>query len=148
MSIPALDGHGLLPVGIHDCSVEEMQASFGWNEHRRKLICGFTLFLSQEIFGVFDYPVYADGSFVTDKKCPDDIDVVLELRGASDAESWRGLMFMREHQERIRGQYGVDFWINFRSASDFVGFFQYVGHKVAKHKGLDSGHAKGILRVR
>ena len=148
MSIPALDGHGLLPVGIHDCSVEEMQARFGWNEHRRKLICGFTHFLSQEIFGVFDYPVYADGSFVTDKKCPNDIDVALELRGASDAESWRGLVFMQEHQARIRGQYKVDFWINFRNANDFVAFFQYAGHKTAKFKGLESGHAKGILRIK
>lgn len=151
MSIPTLNDHGLLPAGIHDCSVEDMQASFGWNEHRRKLICGFSQFLSNEISGVFDYPVYADGSFVTDEKCPNDIDVVLELRGASDAESWRGLMFMQEHQERIRGEYRVDFWVNFRSANrranDFVAFFQYLGHKTAKFKGLESTHAKGILRV-
>lgn len=148
MPIPALDGHGLLPAGIHDCSVEEMRASFGWNEHRQKLICGFTHFLSIEIWGVFDYPVYADGSFVTDKKCPNDIDVALELRGASDAESWRGLVFMEEHQARIREQYKVDFWINFRSANDFVAFFQYAGHKTAKFKGLESRHPKGILRVK
>lgn len=151
MSIPALDDHGLLPAGVHDCSVEEMQASFGWNEHRRALIGGLSRFLSNEIFGVFDYPVYADGSFVTDKKCPDDIDIVLELRQASDAESWRGLTFLQEHQGRIRGQYGVDFWVNFRGTSrgirDFVAFFQYVGHKTAKFKGLESGHPKGILRI-
>ena len=152
MSIPALDDHGLLPAGIHDCSVEEMRASFGWNEHRQELIRRFTCFLSNEICGVFDCPVYADGSFVTDKKCPNDIDVVLELQGASDGERWRGLVFMQEHQERIRGQYRVDFWINFRDANlhtnDFVAFFQYVEPKAAKFKGLESRHSKGILRIR
>ena len=147
MSIPALDDHGLLPAGIHDCSVEEMQASFGWNERRRELIGGFSSFLANEMCGVFDYPVYADGSFVTDKKCPNDIDVVLELGRASDAESWQGLMFMQEHQQRIMGEYGVDFWINFRGANNFVAFFQYVGHKTAKFKGLESSHPKGILRI-
>lgn len=151
MSIPALDDHGLLPAGVHDCSVEEVQASFGWNEHRRALIRGFSRFLSNEIFGVFDYPVYADGSFVTDKKRPDDIDVVLELRRASDAESWRGFILMHEHRERIRGQYGVDFWVNVRGIGqgirDFVAFFQYVGQKTAKFKGLESRHPKGILRI-
>lgn len=151
MPIPALNEHGLLPAGVHDCTVEEVQASFGWNEHRRQLTEGFTQFLRDEIHDEFGSPVYADGSFVTDKERPNDIDVVLDLHHGSDAENWRGLMFMQKHQARIREQYGVDFWINFPrpspQANDFVAFFQYAGHKTAKFKGLDSRHPKGILRV-
>ena len=148
MSIPDLDEHGLLPAGIHDCSVEEVKARFGWNAHRQRLIYCFVQFLTHEVRNMFDHPVYADGSFVTDKDRPGDIDVVLELHNASDAENWRGLMFMQEHQARIRSQYSVDFWINFPHKNDFVAFFQYVGHKTAKFKGLDHKHRKGILRIR
>lgn len=147
MPIPALNEHGLLPAGVHDCTVEEMHASFAWNEYRRHLVESFTQFLTDEIHDEFGSPVYADGSFVTDKERPSDLDVVLDLHDRSDAENWRGLMFMREHQVRIREQYGLDFWINFPRANDFVAFFQYAGHKTAKFRGLDSRHPKGILRV-
>ncbi len=125
-----------------------MRARFGWNERRRRLAEGFLRFFTDEIRGEFDGPVYADGSFVTDKDRPGDIDVVLKMHAGSDAENWRGLMFLLEHQGRIRDQYGVDFWISFPRANDFVSFFQYAGHKTAKFKGLDSKHPKGILRIK
>lgn len=125
-----------------------MQARFGWNERRQALMAGFCSFVLNEIRDQFVSPVYADGSFVTDKERPNDIDVVVELRGGTDGDKMRGLMFMHDHQERILDQYGVHFWINFPGASDFIAFFQYAGHKTAKFKGLDGRHAKGILRIK
>ena len=107
----------------------------------------FARFLRGEIVGVFDHPVYADGSFVTDKISPNDVDVVLELLDAGDAQKWQGFMFMQEHQVRIRHEYGVDFWVNLPGGNNFATFFQYAGHKTAKFKGLDHKHPKGILRI-
>ena len=147
MPIPDLDEHGLLPAGIHDCSLEEMNAKFAWNDHRQQLMSSFARFLRGEIVGVFDHPVYADGSFVTDKISPNDVDVVLEMWDASDAQKWLAFEFMREHQARIRRQHSVDFWVNLPGAKDFAAFFQYAGHKTAKFKGLDHKHPKGILRI-
>ena len=148
MSIPDLDEHGLLPVGIHDCSVEEMKARFGWNEHRQQMICSFVQFLTSEIRNVFDHPVYADGSFVTDKEHPNDIDVVLDIRDADDAQQSLGLEFWSERQACIRNRYHVDFWINLQDKNDFAAFFQYIRTETAKFKGLDHRHRKGILRIR
>ena len=148
MPIPDLDEHGLLPPGIHDCSLAEMKAKFVWNDRRRQLMCSFVRFLRSEIDNVFDGPVCADGSFVTDKECPNDIDVVLELLDASDAQKWQGLVLMLEHQARIQHQYGgVHFWVNLPGRNDFAAFFQYAGHKTAKFKGLDHKHPKGLLRI-
>lgn len=147
MPIPKLDEHGLLPAGAHDCSLEEMTARFAWNDHRQRLMYAFARFLRSEIDDVFDFPVYADGSFVTDKEHPEDIDVVLELSDGSDAQKWRAFMYMHEHQDRIRHQYDVDFWVKLARFNDFIAFFQYVGHKTAKFKGLDHNHPKGILRI-
>ena len=95
---------------------------------------------------MFDHPVYADGSFVTDKERPEDIDVALDLLAATDADKWRGVEFMFE-RGRIRSRYGVDFWVNLPGGNDFSAFFQYAGHKMAKFKGLDHHHRKGILRL-
>lgn len=147
MPIPKLDAHGLLPAGIHDCSLEEMTAKFAWNDHRERMVRSFARFLRSEINDVFDFPLYADGSFVTDKEHPEDIDVVLELLDASDAQKWQGLMFMNEHQGRILRQYDVHFWTRLPGFNDFTAFFQYAGHKTAKFKGLDPKHPKGILRI-
>ena len=147
MPIPDLDEHGLLPAGIHDCSLEEMNAKFAWNDHRERLMGSFVRFLKSEICNVFDCPVCADGSFVTDKERPNDIDVVLELLEAEDAQKWQGFMLMVEHQDRIRHEYGVDFWAKVSHGNDFSAFFQYAGLKTAKFKGLDPTHPKGILRI-
>ena len=147
MAIPDFDEHGLLPAGIHDCSLEEMKAKFAWNDHRERLMVSCARFLKSEINDVFDFPVCADGSFVTDKECPNDIDVVLELLEGGDAQKWPGFMLMLEHQDRILEQYGVHFRAKLPHGSDFTAFFQYTGHKTAKAKGLDPRHPKGILRV-
>ena len=97
---------------------------------------------------MFDEPIYINGSFVTDKEYPDDIDVVLDLRDTSDGRKWKGLEFMINHKSRLLHEYRVDFWVNLPPIeNDFAAFFQYVGVKTARFKGLNPKHLKGILRV-
>ena len=45
------------------------------------------------------------------------------------------------------GLISVDFWINLPDENDFSDFFQYLGVKTARYKGLDSAYRKGILRL-
>jgi len=147
MSIPQLQQNGLLPSGVHDCTIEDIRTTFTWNQHRQQLFDSFVNFLKTELRPLFPDPIYFDGSFVTDKVTPDDTDVVLDLTNAPDERKWRGLQFMKEHQTRIRSDYGVHFWVNLPGNSDFAEFFQYVGVKTARAKGLHPLHYKGILRV-
>lgn len=148
MSIPKLDEHGLLPRGIHDCTLMEIGSLFVGNSHRRNLLEKLTNCIYNEIRPLFDEPIYINGSFVTDKEHPDDIDVVLDLRDASDGKKLKGLEFMSKHQSRLLHEYRIHFFINLPSiANDFADFFQYVGVKTARFKGLNPKHLKGILRV-
>lgn len=148
MPIPTLQPNGLLPTGIHECSLDDIGAQFTWNNHRSGLFGRFVSFLNAELKPQFPYPIYFDGSFVTDKELPDDTDVVLDLLLASDEHKWRALTFMHSHQQRIMDEYRVHFWINLPSPSnDFAAFFQYVGVKTASAKGLNPHHLKGILKV-
>jgi len=147
MPIPSLEPNGLLPTGIHDCSLEDIDSRFTWNNQRSGLFASFVRFLESELRPQFPYPVFFDGSFVTDKELPDDTDVVLDLSSAPDDRKWRALLFMMQHQDRIKQDYRVHFWINLPGDSDFAAFFQYVGVKTARTKGLDPRHLKGILKV-
>lgn len=147
MPIPTLEPNGLLPTGVHECSLADISAQFTWNDHRSGLFNRFRSFLDAELKPQFPYPIFFDGSFVTDKELPDDTDVVLDLSFATDEHKWHALMFMRTHQQRIMDVYRVHFWINFPGDNDFAAFFQYVGVKTASAKGLNPLHLKGILKV-
>ena len=148
MAIPNLDEHGLLPAGTHDCSAQEITGRFGWNRHRRDLIHLFSDFLVREVRSRFSEPVYVNGSFVTDKENPKDVDVVLDVRRATDSRQLRAVKFMGAERDRLRREYSVDFWVNLPGVNDFSDFFQYLGVKTARYKGLDATHRKGILRIR
>lgn len=147
MPIPLFESTGLLPSGVHNCSLDDIAHGLIWNDHRANLYDKFLAFLRSELRPDFPYPIYFDGSFVTDKELPDDTDVVLDLTTAPDDRKWQALMFMQQHQERIMDNYRVHFWINLPGNSDFTSFFQYVGVKTARTKGLNPKHLKGILRV-
>jgi hypothetical protein len=87
MAIHPTDANGLLPAGIHDCTIEEIAAVFGHfhsSNRRVKLLRGLQAYLSRlrEVgIGVF---LYIDGSFVTSEGAPHDIDVLLVLRDDAD----------------------------------------------------------------
>jgi hypothetical protein len=147
MTIPQLQPNGLLPTGVHECSFADIGAQFAWNDHRSTLFSCFRRFVDAELRPQFPYPIFFDGSFVTDKELPDDTDVVLDLSLATDEHKWNALMFMQAHQKRIMDDYRVHFWVNFPGANDFAAFFQYIGVKTASAKGLSPFHLKGILKV-
>jgi hypothetical protein len=147
MPIPILEPSGLLPTGVHECSLDDINDQFTWNDHRTDLFTRFLNFLEAELKPQFPYPIFFDGSFVTDKELPDDTDVVLDLSSAPDDRKWHALLFMQAHQKRIMEVYRVHFWINLPGANDFAAFFQYVGVKTANARGLKPLHLKGILRV-
>ena len=149
MPIPDLDRHGLLPRGVHDCTLSDIGEVFVVNPHRGGLFENLINVLHNEIWPSFDEPIYINGSFVTDKEYPEDVDIVLDLRYTSDERKWRGLVFMNTHQKRLLREHQIHFWINLPipDAGDFTFFFQYVGVKTARFKGLNPKHLKGILRI-
>jgi hypothetical protein len=101
MPIPKLNEHGLLAVGIHDCTFAEIQAEFGqdqWiedqqSESRREVLCpqrsrlcsrfrDYLTRLGGLSFAVEE--VVINGSFVTAKPDPNDIDMIVVLPAGHD----------------------------------------------------------------
>ena len=147
MGIPSFTDQGFLPPGEHVCSLVEVASRFGVGGKRRELWLLFEKFVSIELRPRFAELIYINGSFVTDKADPCDVDVVLDLRNSNKVTQYEGFLFMQRHRASLHDRYKVDFLVNLAEQNNFVQYFQYVGPKVA-HKGLSANALKGILRVR
>ncbi|MBM4297107.1 MAG: hypothetical protein FJ143_05145, partial [Deltaproteobacteria bacterium] len=78
--IPSFNEHGCLPEGIHDCTAEEIADRFGGfqsRDRRPRLWERFVEFLREVKACDLADAVLVDGSFVTAKTDPNDIDLVL-----------------------------------------------------------------------
>ena len=148
MPIPKLNISGELPEGIHEATLDEIQEAFGSSsEQRQRLMTG--LLAACENFraaGVVD--VFVNGSFVTDKPEPADIDGCWSGVGNIDETKLDELFWNFETEDdcaRFRqlakAKYGVDFfiaeWVEGSSGKPFPAFFQ----------SNRDNEAKGILKV-
>ncbi|KAA0232774.1 MAG: hypothetical protein JJLCMIEE_03583 [Acidimicrobiales bacterium] len=79
--LPQLDSEtGLLPVGEHEASWDEVMERFGWNEKRRALLDGLAEAL-ELLTAVGCLQVWLNGSFVTAKEEPLDFDACWDTDG-------------------------------------------------------------------
>lgn len=78
--IPEFRNSGLLPVGVHETTIVELEKVFAKTIQRRKLFNGL-LVLIEDLKTMGCKAIYIDGSFVTNKRLPNDIDVCWEDEG-------------------------------------------------------------------
>ena len=77
MPVPSFTEEGVLPEGVHDCTLEELQQTLGGTNQRRRLI-GQLRDYAQRLHGAWGgVRVIIDGSFITSKEAPNDVDVVV-----------------------------------------------------------------------
>src|SRR5262245_51341902 len=79
MPVPTLVTPGLLPAGIHGATLQEIGQAFGTQndtrvEHFRNLK---TSCEELEVFGPLIKGIFVDGSFITSKPVPSDVDIVV-----------------------------------------------------------------------
>ena len=68
---------GYLPPGIHDATLEEVEIALTWNMRRREIMKGLRHVVDQ-LMDAGTVDIWVDGSFVTDKQRPSDVDVVYD----------------------------------------------------------------------
>lgn len=140
-----------MPLGIHDCDLNEIETAFVFNLDRQVVWEGFGRFLNQ-VMPVPEIDVlYIDGGFVTDKDRPKDIDLVLEFPDMSTLFNVLSRNPSLLDHDGIQSAYKVDLW--FAAAGqpaympDLRQFFQYVKLEDAISRNLPAGSKKGILRI-
>lgn len=147
MSIPPLNDRGLLPEGIHDCSLEELRTPFGsfqGNDRRPRLWAALSAFVTELKAAGVGAVLLIDGSFVTAKSTPEDVALILLLPASHDlyrelAPAEYNVLSAR----RVRQRHRLDLLVA-REGSDehrrYMKLFQQVR--------LEPEQTKGILRLR
>lgn len=74
--LPPLDDQGNLPVGIHRCTTEELAARFGSGSEERATEMSELLLFIEAARKAGVRRLMVNGSFVTGKLAPNDVDVV------------------------------------------------------------------------
>lgn len=137
--IPTLKKSGLLSTGAHTATWEELIEKFGTNPHRLRLLEGLKKGLNLlRRYGCKE--VYIDGSFVTAKTLPNDIDVCYD----NTPMNWK--RFIKEQPEfndikngsKIqKAKYLSEFYACNAFEDDILRFFQL----------SRDGEPKGIVKL-
>ncbi len=147
MPIPRSEETGLLPEGLHDCTLEEVAtrfAGFQGSDRRPRLWAQFTGFYREaKASGVIEL-LLLDGSFVTATATPNDIDVVVVVFATHDfGADLPPQQYNVLAQRQVRRRFGLDIVVvkyGTDSLTQAVAFFTQVRQQ--------PGAKKGLLRLR
>ena len=118
--LPEFNNHGFLPEGVHSATLDEFQQRFGFNRWRQQLLQNL-----DELINVASRAgavrIIIDGSFVTDKETPGDIDAVLIVSDDFDAHTQDAQMLAQAKTrfnthlfiEREQNQERINLWLEF-----------------------------------
>lgn len=139
----AVDINGVwkvLPPGVHDATLEEVEHRFATTETRRALFSGFKRGV-RSLQEAGCRIVFLDGSFVTEKDNPGDFDASWEPAGVDENKLDPVLLDFSRKRENQKRKYGGEFFPSNAKAEGtrtFLDFFQ---------SDLYTGKAKGIIRI-
>lgn len=143
MPIPELNTQGLLPPGVHDCTIEEIAARFGvfqGSEHRPRLMEKLTAFIAEARMSGIACALLIDGSFVTATPAPNDIDLVVVLLATHDRTvELLPSQYNLVAKNRVRRRFGFDSLAVREGTVEYaaaVAFFQQVRRQPEMRKGI------------
>ena len=141
MSIPPLQSNGELPPGEHFTTLNEIEAVYGCTNDRRKLLIRGLREAALNFSEAGVQRLWVNGSFVTDKEEPNDIDGCWEYMPSVNLEILDSV-FLQHSRSAMKAKYCLDFFIaniiEADSGLPFPKFFQF----------NREGEPKGILVVR
>jgi hypothetical protein len=137
MPIPPFNKDGLLPPGIHSAAMLEVERRLGFSPKRRTMIENGLKPVVQELRGLGFSEVYLDGTFVSAKPSPDDIDGYLHTR--LDSKTLDAIV---QRQETWRTRYQLDFYPAYEdlkgesSVEYWQSWFGHTDDEPPKEKGI------------
>ncbi len=143
MPIPELNEDGLLPEGVFDCTLDEIGVCFGRfqkTDRRGQLFAKLCDLVDEERRAGLAVALMIDGSFVSSKPDPGDIDLVIVLpEGYNFAAELPPMAYNAISKSRLRRAYQFDvFVVEEHSVEDIerVAFFCQDSRQVNARKGI------------
>lgn len=139
----SLTSDGFLPPGIHDCSLDDIRERFGGfqgSDPRPRLFnVLIELVKAMQRCGLFD-ALLVDGSFVSDKPAPNDVDVLAVLRPGHNFErDLSAAEYALVSRTLLRRRFGFDVLLAERDSvlyETYVDFFSRVRERPDLRKGI------------
>ena len=126
----------------------EAQQALSTNDIRTEIWAGLLGFLEWALQLPQPTSLLIDGSYVTDKPVPSDVDVVVDVTDCSEAEQTVWFQSWNDHHRFVKQVFRVDFYpFVVGSGNDFSTYFQYIRVDEALRRGISPNVRKGILRV-
>lgn len=148
MPIPNFTERGILPEGVHLCTLVEAQHALSTNDTRTQIWDGLVGFLEWALQLPQPTALLIDGSYVTNKPLPSDVDVVVDVTGCSEAQQSAWFQSWLDQHGYVKQLFGVDFYpFVVGAGNDFSAYFQYIRVEEALRRGIPPNVRKGILRV-
>lgn len=136
---------GFLPPGVHDCSIEELREVFGrfvTSDHRVTLFNALAEYWQDARASRLVASLVVDGSFVTAKERPSDVDLLLGLTPGGDLSELLPADYNVVSKRRVRSRYPFDVLV---APADGEAYLQHLAF-FANVKG-DETRTKGLLRL-
>lgn len=147
MPIPPLDADGLLPVGIHDCTLEELRERFGTfqtTDQRRRLCERLEALVREAKLSGVAMHIVVDGSFVTGKAVPNDIDLIIVVPKGHDFDAKLGaLAYNVVSRGQVWRRFRFDMVLAEEGGKDLAGYVDFFS-KVRDRPDC----RKGLLRIK
>lgn len=127
----------MLPPGIHDATLAEVEQVFATTGRRRVLFAGFEQ-ACRDLKKAGCSAVYLDGSFATEKPEPGDFDACWDPAGVVPARLNPVLLDFKDHRRAQKKHYLGELFLSSSFAAPgrfFIDFFQ-TDRYTGKHKGI------------
>jgi len=131
----------VLPPGVHDATIEEIEARFATSDHRKHIFSGFRNGVTA-LRRAGCRKIFLDGSFVTEKPIPGDFDVCWDDDGVDAAKLDPVFRDFSDARRKQKDRFEGEFFPASLPADGthmFLDFFQTDRH---------TGKTKGIVCMR
>jgi len=131
----------VLPPGVHDATLEEVEALFASSEHRKRLFAGF----KEGVIALRKagcHKIFLDGSFITGKPIPCDFDVCWDPMGVDVAKLNPVFLDFSDNRKKQKERFRGEFFPTHLVADSKHSFFDYF--QIDKY----TGNAKGIICIK
>lgn len=148
MQAVSLNHLGVLPEGIHELSLKDVERIFGrfTTTDRRQRLCTNLMEYCSEIRKVdFVDHLILNGSFVTNKDVPGDIDFILVLRpGHTPSETWSQRDLNLVSRRWVRRKYEMEVVTVRKESEEHVQYLEFFS-QVKECPGIRKGLVRLVL---
>lgn len=149
--IPELQD-GVLPEGLHLCTLEEVRKAFGQfrrSDRRPQLTERLTRYIQDAQNSGVVSAIVIDGSYVTTKEEPGDIDLIVALRPGLDLTAeMRPMEYNIQSKPMVRKLYGFDVLPAVDGSETYQRFLDFFSRvKLTDPDQHTSQELKGVLRI-